>query len=136
MIQTLGIIEVLLFYTAYYIKLISQKKRGIITNQLGQGNKSRKTIIIELLLRMMSSFIAALMLVSAILNTSWFNSIIIRIIGLFVFALGIFFFIAAMLTMKDSWRAGIPAEDKTKMISSGIFRYSRNPAFYDLILHT
>ena len=31
--------------------------------------------------------------------------------------------------MKDSWRAGIPDRDKTKLVTDGIYRYSRNPAF-------
>ena len=31
--------------------------------------------------------------------------------------------------MKDSWRAGIPKKDKTALVTDGIYRYSRNPAF-------
>ena len=31
--------------------------------------------------------------------------------------------------MKDSWRAGIPEKDKTELVTTGIYRYSRNPAF-------
>ena len=31
--------------------------------------------------------------------------------------------------MKDSWRAGIPSKDKTELVTTGIYRYSRNPAF-------
>ena len=31
--------------------------------------------------------------------------------------------------MKDSWRAGIPDKDKTALVTTGIYRYSRNPAF-------
>lgn len=33
--------------------------------------------------------------------------------------------------MKDSWRAGIPDKDKTELITTGIYKYSRNPAFLD-----
>ena len=37
--------------------------------------------------------------------------------------------------MKDSWRAGIPESDKTDLVTTGIFRISRNPAFlaFDLV---
>ena len=37
--------------------------------------------------------------------------------------------------MKDSWRAGIPEKDKTRLVTNGIYRYSRNPAFcgFDLM---
>ena len=40
-----------------------------------------------------------------------------------------------MWTMKGSWRAGIPTEDKTEMITQGIYSFSRNPAFlgFDLV---
>ena len=31
--------------------------------------------------------------------------------------------------MKDSWRAGIPEKDKTKLVTRGIYKISRNPAF-------
>ena len=70
MIQIIGVIEVLIFYVAYFLKLINQRKKGIKTNQLGIGNKSRKIVIIESLLRFSSTAIVIVVLVSAILNTS------------------------------------------------------------------
>ena len=39
------------------------------------------------------------------------------------------FFAMAVFTMKDSWRAGLAENDKTEMISDGIYKFSRNPAF-------
>ena len=45
-------------------------------------------------------------------------------------------FLLAVVTMRDSWRAGIPSsEEKTTLISDGIYKYSRNPAFlgFDLM---
>ncbi|MBI9036213.1 MAG: isoprenylcysteine carboxylmethyltransferase family protein, partial [Bacteroidales bacterium] len=41
------------------------------------------------------------------------------------FGLGIF----ALVAMKNSWRVGIKYEQKTKLVSSGIYRFSRNPYF-------
>ena len=37
--------------------------------------------------------------------------------------------------MKNSWRAGIPSEDKIEFVSNGIYKISRNPAFvgFDLL---
>lgn len=54
---------------------------------------------------------------------------LIRYIGVFISIAGIIVFIFAMSTMKDSWRAGIDNEQKTRLITSGIYQYSRNPAF-------
>lgn len=41
----------------------------------------------------------------------------------------------SVLCMKDSWRAGIPDKDKTELVTTGIYRFSRNPAFlgFDLM---
>ena len=129
MIQIIGIVEVLIFYLAYFLKLFKQKGRGIKTNQFGGGNKSAKTVIIESILRFSSAIIAGVIFASAVLNTSLISSPIWRGIGLILFSSGTLLFIMAMITMKDSWRAGIPDEDKTSMVSSGIYKISRNSAF-------
>lgn len=44
-------------------------------------------------------------------------------------------FLLSVLCMKDSWRAGIPDKDKTELVTIGIYRFSRNPAFlgFDLM---
>lgn len=39
-------------------------------------------------------------------------------------------FAAAVVTMRDSWRAGIAEEHNREMITSGIYKISRNPAFF------
>ena len=38
-------------------------------------------------------------------------------------------FAVAVVTMRDSWRAEIAEEDNREMITCGIYRISRNPAF-------
>jgi protein-S-isoprenylcysteine O-methyltransferase Ste14 len=129
MVQIIGIIVIVIFYIAYFTKLLSQKRRGIKTNQLGKGNKATKTVIIEMLLKISTSVMAIVMLVSAVLNTTYFSSLFIRGAGLLLFGLGTYLFIIAMVTMKDSWRAGIPEKDKTAIVTTGIYRFSRNPAF-------
>ncbi|BCN30750.1 methyltransferase family protein [Anaeromicropila herbilytica] len=129
MIQSIGLLEVFLFYLAYFFKLINQKMRGIKTNQLGKGKKEAKTVIVESILKYSSAFIVVVILASTLLNTSFFSNQILRALGLVVFGIGTFIFIIAMVTMRDSWRAGIPENDNTLMVTSGIYRISRNPAF-------
>jgi Putative protein-S-isoprenylcysteine methyltransferase len=129
MIQTIGIIELFIFYVAYFLKLYNQRRRGIRTNQLGKGNKSTRTIVIEKLLNLSSILIVIVILVSAVINTTIFENTLLRSIGLILLGLGALLFILAMYTMKDSWRAGIPEKDKTEFVTSGIYRLSRNPAF-------
>jgi len=129
MIQIIGIIEVTIFYLAYFLKLFLQKGRGIKTNQLGKGNKDRKTVWIESVLRLFSIVIVVAMLVSTIRNTFLLKDVVVRGTGLIIFGAGTFLFIIAMITMRDNWRAGIPDYDKTEMVTTGIYKISRNPAF-------
>ena len=58
----------------------------------------------------------------------------LRIIGILLGIVAIFFFASATITMKNSWRVGIP-EEKTSLITNGIYKWSRNPAFvgFDLL---
>ena len=49
--------------------------------------------------------------------------------GFCVGVIGDLIFLISVLCMKDSWRAGIPEKDKTKLVTDGIYKYSRNPAF-------
>ena len=49
--------------------------------------------------------------------------------------LGDAIFLLSVLCMKDSWQAGIPDKDKTELVTTGIYRFSRTPAFlcFDLM---
>lgn len=53
----------------------------------------------------------------------------ILIIGVLLGIAGDIIFAVAVVTMRDSWRAGIAEEDNREMITSGIYKISRNPAF-------
>ena len=52
-----------------------------------------------------------------------------RFTGFCIGMLGDIIFLVSVLCMKDSWRAGIPDKGRTKLVTTGIYRYSRNPAF-------
>jgi len=49
--------------------------------------------------------------------------------------IGVVVFIVSVLMMRDSWRAGVAENDKTELVTDGIYQYSRNPAFlgFDLV---
>lgn len=42
---------------------------------------------------------------------------------------GIISFLLAVVAMRDNWRAGIDASQKTELVTHGIYHVSRNPAF-------
>ena len=49
--------------------------------------------------------------------------------GLVLFALGLVGTLWAQLAMGDSWRVGVDANARTKLVDSGPFRWVRNPIF-------
>lgn len=125
-----GILAV--FYGSYYTKMLLQKRNGIKTDQMARGNKPKKTQIIEVILKTVTFCEAAMQIISLLFIQKFsllLTGDLIRYIGVFISIAGIIVFIFAMSTMKDSWRAGIDNEQKTRLITSGIYQYSRNPAF-------
>lgn len=68
------------------------------------------------------------------LNTTCFLTPF-RICGAVIGALGATVFVTSVVTMRDSWRAGVSKTDKTELVTDGIYQISRNPAFlgFDLV---
>lgn len=114
--------------------MLLQFKKGIRTNQIGKGNKPKKVLIIETIMKTATYAIVIVELICIIGNFG-ILSLPFCWIGIAIALLGVIFFILAMTTMKDSWRAGIPKNDRTKLVTKGIYRVSRNPAFlgFDLM---
>lgn len=131
--QLTAIIILATFYTFYFAKIIIQKKQSIKTNQMGNGNKPKKVLLIE---RIMSTatVLTCIVGVCSILLVKIVPVAGIRITGIVTGVLAVIFFALATITMKTSWRVGIP-EEKTSLITNGIYKWSRNPAFvgFDLL---
>lgn len=122
-----------IFYGIYFTKKIAQKRKGIRTTQLGQG-KEKSVRTIEIILSAATLLIVPVELVSVAFGWNHMPSLV-RIAGVVLGLIGDLVFLTAVLTMKDSWRAGIPKTDRTEFVSHGIYQYSRNPAFlgFDLM---
>lgn len=137
--QIIAIALMAIFYTAYLSKKFVQRKKGITTNQIGQGDKPRRVIRVEKIMGIATLLIIPVELASIILfprlSTATTLANAFQWLGLSLTAVGITFFIIAMRTMADNWRAGIPHHDQTAFVSHGIYRISRNPAFvgFDLM---
>lgn len=131
--QVAGIAIMLVFYGCYFIKMISQHKKGIKTDQIGKG-KVGFVKFVEITMKVFTYLVPAVEIVSIILNTSFFAAPV-RIVGVLVAVVGVAVFIISVLTMRDSWRAGVSKTDKTQLVTKGIYKISRNPAFlgFDLM---
>lgn len=139
LINVLSLILFLIFLISYTVKLIIlYKKSGIHANLLAKGNKGDLIDFTETLVKIFS-FIWGIV---------WFSESIASVqihllfkeffhtgyIGLVITTIGLFFFILAMISMKTSWRVGIDKETTSKLITNGLYRYSRNPAFVGFYL--
>lgn len=128
-----AVIILLVFYGCYFGKMLIQNKKGIQTDQIGKG-KVGFVRIIELTMKVATIFVLIVELISIYLNTSSLP-IWSRYIGIVIALLGDVLFVISVLTMKDSWRAGVSETDKTELVTNGIYQISRNPAFlgFDLV---
>lgn len=131
--QITAILILAAFYTFYIVKIIIQKQQSIKTNQMGIGNKPGKVLLIE---RIMSCATVLTIVFDAgsIFLVKQFPAEGIRIAGIATEIMGVIFFASATITMKTSWKVGIP-EEKTALVTDGIYKWSRNPAFlgFDLL---
>ncbi|MBO5337108.1 MAG: isoprenylcysteine carboxylmethyltransferase family protein [Lachnospiraceae bacterium] len=131
--QIIAIFILLTFYTFYFAKIIIQKKHSIKTNQMGIGNKPAKVLIIERIMSV-ATVLTCVGGVGSILFVKRFIITELRIAGIIIGVFAVICFALATITMKSSWRVGIP-EEKTSLITKGIYQCSRNPAFlgFDLL---
>lgn len=57
-----------------------------------------------------------------------------KYVGLALLVFALIWTIIAQAHMKDAWRIGIDTETKTELITTGLFRCSRNPIFFGMIV--
>lgn len=123
----LALVVLALFYTVYFVKMLIQHKHGIKTRQIGR-RKDKDIHTVELLMSIATLATPAAQLLSIAFGWSCMPSGA-RFTGFLIGMLGDIIFLISVVCMKDSWRAGIPDKDKTELVTNGIYKFSRNPAF-------
>ena len=123
----LALLVLAIFYGIYFAKMLAQKRRGIRTHQIGM--RREKTLhTVESLMSVATLGVVAAQLLSIVLGWNHMPAGA-RMTGFLTGLAGDGVFLAAVLCMKDSWRAGIPKQDKTELVTGGVYAFSRNPAF-------
>lgn len=125
--KLMAIFILAVFYAIYFGKMIIQKKKGITTHQIGK-RKEKKLHTVETLMSVATFSVAIIQLLSIFFDWNIMPSGA-RFTGFCIAGIGDIFFLISVTYMKDSWRAGIPEKDKTKLVTDGIYKFSRNPAF-------
>lgn len=123
----LALIVMAFFYGIYFGKMIVQKRKGIRTRQIGR-RKEKSIHTVETFMSIATVGVPVVQLLSIIFEWNHMPANA-RFTGFCLGMLGDVIFLLSVLYMKDSWRAGIPKEDRTQLVTNGIYRYSRNPAF-------
>jgi len=125
--QVIAVLIMIAFYGVYFIKLFHQHKQGIQTNLLGKGKKGFIKFI-EITLKIVTYIVPVVEVISIFENT-YLDLTWLRVTGVILGGFGVGVFVVSVITMRDSWRAGVPKDEKTELVTSGIYAYSRNPAF-------
>lgn len=133
MLKIVTLILMAAFYICYFVKMLSQKRQGIDTDQLGK-DKEGFIKFIEIALKITTYILPVIQLIS-IFFCKEEALLPLRVVGICITACGVSAFILSVLQMKDNWRAGVQKKDKTELVTDGIYSISRNPAFlgFDLM---
>ena len=123
---TLGLMAA--FYICYFVKMISQRNQGISTDQLGKG-KTGFVKFIEVTLKV-STYVLPIIQLISIFSYARTYHIALRIMGCVITVIGVLMFIISVAQMKENWRVGVQRENKTNLVTTGIYSISRNPAFF------
>lgn len=126
--KIIGLLILAVFYAVYIGKMILQKRKGIRTDQIAKGKQKTKTFYIELTMKIATYSVVAAEVLSLFFAPQNLPQALVAV-GVALGFIGDILFTVSAVTMKDSWRAGIAENDKTEIITNGIYSISRNPAF-------
>ena len=136
MIEKIYLVLVIVFFILAFA--IINTKTYLSTGKSIRGKSFKLTLSI-----LLSTIIYLLILLRlTILNSRWilelefFSHYHLTMFGHILVASGFILGIFALIALKDSWRVGIKYDQKTDLITTGIYRISRNPYFfsYDILI--
>lgn len=132
--RIIGLVIFCFFYAVYIGKALFQRRRGIRTDQMARRKNHDRVYYTELVMKA-ATYAVAISEVVAILLWGAQTPLPLRIAGIALGVCGDALFLCAVITMRDSWRAGVAEGEDTELVTDGIYRFSRNPAFlaFDLV---
>jgi len=128
------IVHIILFEIMFFIKsiLLSNKLKISIRGKNKEAITSIVLFFITISVTILSSIFEKLH--NVFYPISFFSNPLFNVIGICLLVLNILISCLALINMKESWRIGVKEEEKTELITTGIFGLSRNPYFLSYIV--
>ena len=136
MIEKIYLILILTFFIlAFAVKNI---KTYFSTKQSIKGKSIKLTIsvLISTIIYVIIGLRLTLLHPSWIFELDFTKFLFLKIVGISFVSIGFVLGVLALITMKNSWRVGIRYDQKTDLITNGIYKVSRNPYFlsYNILI--
>jgi protein-S-isoprenylcysteine O-methyltransferase Ste14 len=142
-IDILVIISLALFYILFLGRTILLYTQGIKVWVIGTSTKKLFEIVLEkillplaLIIQFVFIIIAALHIQTPAIVSNFVITIAwIKYIGIVFCYAGLILFLLALISFGKAWRIGIDENNSNSLITTGIFKYSRNPIFLFMDLY-
>lgn len=133
---------ILFFGISFFgISLLIFKKIGKNPNVLPNDNtpyglvgRYFKIILVLIFLYVIFLFFCSLEIQNKYLKIIDYQLFIVQLCGILLMVFSLIWVLIAQNNMKNSWRIGIDKNEKTELITSGLFNYSRNPIFLGMTI--
>ena len=136
-----ALIALFTFYTLLISKSYLQHRKGRLVIALGKSKSGISKylelffyigLIILTYLVVMSAF--SLRFLGFIDLIVLFDTLTTQIIAFVLQNIAIVLFAFALASFKDAWRIGVDYQENNKLITTGVFKYTRNPTYIAMIL--
>lgn len=142
MINILVLVSLFLFYLLFIGRTVILHKSGVKVWVIGTSSKKIFEAILENILMpfliLWSIFVILtalniqipLLISKLLLNIFW-----LKYAGITFCFIGLLIFLFALISFGKSWRIGIDEKNSNDLITTGMFKYSRNPIFLFMDLY-
>jgi len=134
MIDIFVVISLIIFYTLFIGRTIWLAINGTKVIVLGGASNKIDNLLENLTLPFL--ILWAILILSMVFNIEFpiiFDLVIknsyLSYIGVTLCYMGLVIFLNALISFGKSWRVGIDKDNQGKLVTTGIFKYSRNPIF-------
>lgn len=142
-IETAFVVTLFLIYLGLWkIKQIIQKKNTGIDPKVMAGSTSSIQKYMNQLMNVLTAYAVIIIILHAVQlqagslfsRIECMNLMIFDIIGFVTGLIGLSFCLYAQIKMGSSWRVGIDEKVKTDLVTTGLFKYIRNPTYLGLFI--